>query len=166
MPGVISVEQRSGQDYGATEVAKSEFYFLSIDSNVESYEDYPVQILESGLNYSFEVFLRFRVDEAPNSKCSNFKIWTTGSLSTGLDITINSDAVIVYAEPTDGESSQGTRVSLLNYTEENKLDIGGELVNIGDKSNFMVFQLEIDDTADLNIAGYEELEIFYQYDEV
>lgn len=165
MSAAVVIEQKSGTDYENVTVAKSEFYYISVDNCLADYADYKVQILSSGTNYSYEVWLRFRCDVAPGASCSNFKIWTIGSLASGLGITVNSDAVTTYDTPSSSLSTQGTRASILTYTALNKLSIGGTLVNIGDKSNFMVFQLSVADTADLSSGGSDELDILYQYDE-
>jgi hypothetical protein len=100
---------------------------------------------------------------APATLCNNFKLWTTGSLPTGTDITINSTEVNTYVKPVATESVQGTRASILDYNAGNKLDIAGELVNIGDKTSFIVPQLELQDNATL---GESTLEVFYSYDEI
>jgi hypothetical protein len=162
---VVSVEQKSGTDYENVTVAKSEFYFVSVDSCLADFEDYKVQILDSGINYSFEIWLRFRCDTAPAATCSGFKIWTAGSLPSGIDITINTDLVDAYTTPVSTISTSGTRDSILNHTSASKVNVFGTLVNIGDKSGFIVLQLAVDDIAEIESLGEDELIIVYSYDE-
>lgn len=162
MAAIIVIAQKSGQPYTATEVAKPEFYFLSIDDNIADSIDYPIEISPTKTVYSYEVWLRFRCDVAPDNQVDNFKIWTTGTLPSGQRITINSTAVTEYQEPTDQKSTQGTRTSITDYTDSNKLSIGGTLTAVGDHSDFMVFQLEVD--AGVDPAEYD-FTIFYSYDE-
>ena len=164
MAAVISVCQQSGIGYSSTVVAKNEFYFLPIDSNTETPDDWPLQIPDTGTNYSYEVWLFFRCDVAPSQYCKNFKIWCDGNVPTGMKITINSNAILTYNTPINTESITGNRVDLSNYTESNKLSVSGELNNIGDKTSYVVFQLEITSAAEQ--GTYEDFTIFYQYDEV
>ena len=163
MSAIISTVQKSGLGYSATEVAKSIFYFLPIDSNIEDSIDYPLEVPMAGTIYSYEVWLRFRCDVAPDSYCKNFKIWTLGSLSSGVDITVNSDDVTTYLAPVNSLSVQGTRKNLLDYTESNKLSITGELNNIGDTTDWMVLQMSMDSTAE---GQAKNLMIFYEYTEI
>ena len=163
MAASIVLEQKSGIPYGAVIAAKTVFYFVSVDDCLADYEDYGVQIIEDTTNYSYEVWIVFRCDLAPTTKCDNFKLWTVASLPTGNNITVNSSAVTVYITPTDDLSVQGTRADLIDYNAGNKLSIGGALSEIGDKSNFMVFQLEVTDIAGVGDSG--DFQMIYSYDE-
>lgn len=164
MASVISVIQKSGIGYSATNVGKAEFYFLSIDSNVEEPIDYPITIPDAGTVYSYEIWLRFRCDVAPSSYCNNFKIWVTGALGTGQNITVNTDNIVTYVSPVNSESSQGTRGDLIDYNAGNKLSVAGTLNDIADKSNFMVMQLEVQSSA--SNGSISDWVVNYQYDEV
>ena len=163
MSAVISTVCRSGIGYNASDVAKIEFYFLPIDSNVEDSTDYPMDVPQAGTIYSYEKYIFFRCDASPSQYCKNFKIWTTGSLGTGQKITINSTDVTSYVAPVNSKSVQGTRASLLDYTVSNKLSITGELNNVGDVTDWMVFQLELSSSAE---DGHNTLDVWYEYQEV
>jgi len=162
MSATIVVVQRSGIGYSASDVAKALFYFLPIDSNVEEPADNPVEAPAAGTVYSYELWLKFRVDVAPSTQCNEFKIWTSGSLTLGNNITINTTDISTYTAPVNSKSNKGTRADVTDYTSENKLSIAGTLVNIGDVSNYMVFQLEL---SSLAVAGDENFTIYYQYTE-
>lgn len=164
MSAVISVCQQSGLGYSSTVVAKNEFYFLPIDSNVETPDDWPIKIPESGTTYSYEVWLFFRCDVAPSQYCKNFKIWCDGSVPSGMKITVNKDAIWNYQTPVNTKSTAGTRDDFSNYTSSNKLPIAGELNNVGDKTSYIVFQLEVSSFAEQ--GTYEDFTVYYQYDEV
>lgn len=163
MSATIVVCQKSGLGYSATTVSKNEFYFLSVDSNVLEPADAPITIPEVSTVYSYECWLFFRCDVAPSTRCYNFKIWTAQALQTGQNITINTTNVSAYIPPVNSQSANGTRANLTNYTSGSKLDITGELVNVGDISGYMVFQLEVASTA--SPGTYESYTTYYQYDE-
>ena len=149
MSATISVIQQSGEDYGEGDtVAKNIFYFIAEDANDVSKDNSPVRIPLSGTNYSYEVYLRFRVDVAPDDSVFNFKVWTEDSAPTDIDITVNSDAVSTYAQPVDTQSVRGTRDSLFDYDSIlNSISVSGTLENIGDKSDYLVLQEEVLSTA-------------------
>jgi len=163
MAAVISVCQQSGVGYSSTVVAKNEFYFLPIDSNVETSDDWPIPISPTSTVYSYEMWLFFRCDVAPNTKVYNFKIWTSGSLPTGNNITVNTSDIWTYQDPVNTKSTAGTRDNLINYTSSNKLNISGELTKVGDKTAYIVLQLEVSPSAS---SGTNSQTIYYSYDEI
>lgn len=165
MAAVVSVVQQAGEDYGeGNKVAKTIFYFLSQDSNTLSPLIAPLRIPTSGTRFSYEIYLLFRLDVAPASKVFNFKIWTTSLKPSNIDITINSSEVTEYTQPTNLQSSKGTRVSLYSYTSSlNSRVMPDELINIGDESSYLVLQLEVS-----SLSTPQELnnELIFSYDEI
>jgi len=113
--------------------------------------------------YSYECWLRFKCTVAPDNTCENFKIWSSGaSVGTGLTITVNSDAVAVYAQPVNTESAQGTRVDFSTKDSGDKISVAGDLVDPDDKTDFSVFQMKVENTAG---AGNKTYTVYYSYDE-
>ena len=167
MSAVISVVQNAGHTYAGAEqeVAKNISYLITVDSASASKSAYPMRIPNSGKNYSFEVWIRCRCDLAPNSKCDNFKVWyDSGMPATGYNLTVNSDIVSAYAEPSELESSQGTRIDFTTKTSSvNSIALSGDLEDIGDYTSWLVFQLEVLPTAD---TGEFEVDYIIEYDEV
>ncbi len=166
MSAVISVVQDAGESYAgyAQEVAKNISYFLPIDSATANRTQYPMQLPESGTRYSYEVYIRCRCDLAPNSLVDNFKVWySSGMPVSGYVITVNSDDVTTYQTPLQNQSARGTRVSFqTKNSEPNSIALSGTLTDVGDYTSWLVFQLEIVDTAP---TGNYEVEYIIQYDE-
>lgn len=163
MSAVVSTVQRSGLGYDSSDVAKIEFYFLPIDSNIADSDDYPMDVPVAGTIYSYECWITFRCDVAPSQYCKDFKIWTDGSLGAGQKITINKTEVDDYLGATNTKSAAGTRDDITNYTSGNELSVVGELNNVGDMTSWMVFQLELSSNAD---SGHNTFQIYYEYTEV
>jgi len=163
MSATVVVCQRSGIGYSAADVAKALFYFLPIDSNIAEPADNPMETPASGTVYSYEVWIKFRVDVAPSTQCNDFKIWTAGSLDTGNNITVNNTDIDTYVAPVNSQSAIGTRADITDYTSANKLSITGTLVNINDITDYIVFQLEL---ASTSLAGSKSFTIYYSYEEM
>ncbi|KKN82813.1 hypothetical protein LCGC14_0306370 [marine sediment metagenome] len=167
MASVIVLSQSYGEVYGdPSEVAKNIFYFLNIDSGLLTPATNPIVVPSSGTNYSYEVWLRVRCDVAPAVKVFNFKVWYDSGMvgKPGYTITVNSDAVVTYVAPVDIQSGKGTRIDFTTKdSESNYIYVAGELNNIGDYSNYLVFQLEVDDTA-TPLEG--SVDFILMYDEV
>ena len=165
MSAVISVVQKYGlSEYISKEIAKLEFYFLPIEDATQAPEDFPIRIPETGVEYSYEVWLCFRCDTAPSQYCKNFKIWGDGNSLDGMKITINTSTIWDWQPPVNTKSNAGTRDDFANYTSSNKLPIAGELKKVGDKTSWMVFQLEVYPQAEQ--GSYSDFTVYYQYDEV
>jgi hypothetical protein len=166
MSALISVVQNAGLVYsGASqEIAKTTSYFLELDSATASKTTNPITLPEAGTKYSYEVWIRCRCDLAPETKCENFKSWyDSGMPVSGYVVTVNSDAVSVYAAPVDVQSSQGTRVNFTTKNSEvDSIDLTGDLENVGDYTSYLVFQLEISSLAAIGSFGADYL---IQYDE-
>jgi hypothetical protein len=167
MAAVISVCQNYG--FGSAsfngEVAKNISNFLPIDNGLASKYDYPVRIPLTGVAYSFETWIRCRCDYAPASYCNNFLAWyDTGLPAEGFNITVNSDIVSDYQQPSDSQSVRGTRVNFSEHnSEETAIPLDGILSDVGDYTSWLVFQLEI--SSDASLGDYS-VDYIIQYDEV
>lgn len=162
MAAEIKIVKTYGDSGSPTEVEVTTPGLLSSDDNALPSAS-PVLVPPSGKNYSYECWLRFKASVAPDNLCNNFKIWSSGSsVGTGLAITVNSDTVDTYVTPTSAESSEGTRVDFSTKDSYDKIDVDGDIINIGDKTDFSVFQLEAEPTA---TPGNKSYTVYYQYDE-
>jgi len=167
MAAIIVLAQAYGTSYSGYEgeVAKNIFYFIDQDSGLLSKTTNPLRVPDAGINYSFEVWLRCRLDFPPASKCFNFKVWyDSGMPASGFKITTNSDIVDAYVQPVDSPSSVGTRVDFITKNSElDSIPLEGTLKEIGDYSSYLVAQLEISAGAAL---GDYQISWVLQYDEV
>lgn len=166
MAATIAVVQNwgwaSASYYG--EVAKNISNMISIDDGMAAKDDYPVRIPLTGTFYSYETWIRCRCDAAPSNFCNNFKAWyDSGMPSPGFLLTVNSSIVNTYQQPVNVQSSRGTRVDFTTKNAEGtSIALDGELVNIGDYTSWLVFQLEVVNTASL---GEYAVDYIIQYDE-
>lgn len=151
MSSLISIIQNAGSTYAGAEqeIAKNISYFLTIDDAIASKNDYPLAVPIAGVNYSYEVWIRLRCDLAPNSSVENIKAWYDSGIPAGYTITVNSDIVSAYQQPVNTESTRGTRIDFTTKNAVgNSIALDGTLVNVSDYSSYLLFQLEIADTAD------------------
>ncbi len=166
MSAVISVCQNYG--FGSAsfngEVAKNISNFLSIDDGLANKSLYPLRIPISGTTYSYEIWIRCRCDSAPSSYCQNFLAWYESGLNTGFNITVNSSIILEYQQPVNSLSIRGTRVNFSSHNSEaTAISLDGILTDIGDYTSWLVFQLEIINTAS---SGENSVDYIIQYDEV
>ncbi|MFX0084300.1 MAG: hypothetical protein ACFFAU_01400 [Candidatus Hodarchaeota archaeon] len=136
----------------------------SVDDPTTAASSAPITIPTSGTEYSYESWIRFKCTVGPDNQCTNFQIWDDAvALDTGVDITVNTDAVNTYATPVVTQSTKGTRASISDHGSGSKISISGTLTGVGDKTDFSVFQLEVISTA--SPGNMTEKTINYSYDE-
>lgn len=162
MAATIDVIKTYGTTGTPTEVVVTSPGLLSTNDNAAPSSS-PVVVPMAGTNYSYECWLRFKCTVAPATQVTNFKIWSDGAaVATGVVITVNTDAVTTFATPVVTDSTQGTRDDFANHGSGAKINVAGTLVNVGDKSDFSVFQLEVGTTAS---PGNISETVTFQYDE-
>ena len=163
MSAEIKLIKTCGQSGYETETEVTTPALKSVDDATTAPADAPVKIPASGTNYSFESWLRFKCTVAPANQLTNFKLWSDGAdPATGVSDTVNTDAVSSYSEPKDSQSVAGTRDNFKNKDSANKISLGGTLVNVADKTDFMVFQEEVINQA---APGSVSFNVNYSYDE-
>lgn len=166
MPATIVVVQNwgwaSASYYG--EVAKNISNMMPIDDGLASKSEYPLRIPNTGTNYSYETWIRCRCDAAPDIVVNNFKVWYGSGMPTpGYTMTVNSTPVNTYTQPVNTVSTRGTRVDFTDYaSEENSIALDGDLTEVGDYTSWLVFQVEIINTAQL---GEFSVDYLIEYDE-
>lgn len=166
MSAVVVVVQNYGVGSGgySGEVAKNISNMLPIDDGLASHLTNNVRIPLAGLTYSYETWIRCRCDSAPSNFCNNFKVWyDTGLPASGFNLTVNSSIVSAYQQPVVTESARGTRVDFIDHDAEgSSIALDGELVDVGDYTSWLVFQLEIDSAGTI---GEHSVDYIIQYDE-
>jgi hypothetical protein len=164
MAAVIEVLKTHGDSGSPTESVDTTFGLKSVDDHDTTPANAPVNIPDDGTSYSYETWLRFNCATAPSNMCNNFKVWGSGvAVATGVKITINTDAVDTYVTPVNTESAAGTRDDLVNHGSGDEVSVAGDLVDIDDKTDFIVAQLEVEDTA--GPGNIPDQTLYYCYDE-
>ena len=164
MAATIVVIKTHGAVGYETESQDTTFGLKTVDDHATAPADAPVTIPDVGTNYSYECWMRFKCTAAPSNQCENIKVWSSGAaVGTGLVITVNSDAVNTYDTPVITDSANGTRVDFATKGSGAKITVAGTLINIGDKSDFSVFQLEVGSTA--TPGDIADQTVYYSYDE-
>jgi hypothetical protein len=149
----------------------------------------PIPIPASGTNYSFWKNCVIKCSVAPNTQVNNLKIYTGGSdFGTGIITSIGNQfpahTHLVTTGYFVGVGTVGTtgtelitgytgitsKSNLFSYTSGAPLtgpsigETGGNIVNIGDTSNYFVIQTAIGTTASPGLQAQQTITL--QYDEI
>lgn len=130
--------------------------------------DYPIAVprLQSDPDeYSYECKIVLELTSAPDNQVNNFKIWGQPSQpNNDPAVTDYLGTEAVYTQPTSAQSSIATAaIHTTHYDEATALSIGGTLVNIGDRTNPIVYQRKVEFGAQKGtVPVHSQL---YRYDE-
>lgn len=145
-----------------TENSISDIMFRSNDSHLTD-KNNPITIPASGTNYSYEKWLRWECTAAPDTQCTNFEFWGPDS-TPGTGLTIYAGTTDTGVTPTDSDSSVATTQQDTNYYDSsNTLSISGTLTSVGNKTDYLVLQLDVADTASQGDMSTQTMN--YAYDE-
>jgi len=164
MSATIEIVKQTGAAPGS-ETSVSGIALKSIDDATTTAPNSPIVILDSGINYSYESWIRFKCTVAPDNQCTTFKVWGSGAAISGgtFKITLNTDSVSSYSTPVILQSSQGTRADFASHGSGSKVSVSGTLTDADQYTDFIVFQAEVFDTAlPGNIA---QQTVYYEYTE-
>lgn len=161
MPATIVLLACTGTN-AATETEVTGITMRANDSAVNDTAN-PIVIPSASLNRSYEKWLRWKCTGAPSNQVTNFKYWGPGSVpATGTilyDGTTASGATPVASDSATAVTQQDTN----HYSSGTALTVGGTLININDKSNFLVLQLDVASTASPGSISQQTHN--YSYDE-
>lgn len=122
----------------------------------------PITIPGAGTAYSYEKWIRWECDVAPDNQCTSFKYWGPNS-APGTGLVIYAGTTDTGATPVVTDSAVATTQQDTNYTSGSELSIAGTLVNIDDLTDFLVLQLDVGTTA--GVGDMTQQSHYYSYDE-
>lgn len=138
--------------------------FRSNDSaDYQNPEDNPITIPSTGINRSYEKWIRFLCTVAPATQVTNFKVWGPNTQpATGLTVYWGTTAT--GATPTDSDSTIATiRQDTNFYSQATAINVSGTLTASGQETDFLVMQLDVESTA--TQGNMPQQTYNYSYDE-
>lgn len=154
MAATVEIRVRYGADPGTEEGSDAaDLNLLSADlGSGQTPSDYPIQIPQSGTNYSYERWFRAYVSSLGGlTKVKNFRVYAdTSTPVTGT--TLNYGQTTTYATPSNSASTIATSAIPTSEPSENLYiggAAGGEITSVGGYTDYGVLQLEVPSTASL-----------------
>ena len=161
MPATIVLRVCTGTN-AATEATVSGITMRSNDSPANDTAN-PIAIPGIGTAFSYEKWIRFMCTVAPSVQVTNFKYWgpasipavgtllKVGTTASGVTPVVTASAVATAQQDTNHFSS-GTALA-----------VSGTLVNVNDKSDFIVLQMSVGTSAGPGQIAQQTHD--YSYDE-
>lgn len=179
MAADVQILRKTGATPDNTDITGVNTRLKADDSHSTSGTTNPIQVPDSGTNYSFWATMRLNVNtNADGNTINNMKWYTDGSndLGTGLGLDVALASAYDQAVGTEGESGSaidGNYANLINsvtaafnYDSTSPLDIDSTVTGTsttGEIGDFVINQGTVDSTAGAGASTQET--ISYQYDE-
>lgn len=162
MAATVSLRVFTGANAATMSGAVTGLDMVSADNALNSQANRNAFPIPAG-GFSYEKWLKARVDAAPANQITNFRVWSDGDIGGG-DATLWAGVTDTGATPTNADSAVAT-VDLATATVASKLDwdTSSVLVDVGDLTDFLVLQLEVDSGAEPGDLPTET--VSYSYDE-
>lgn len=145
MAATITIQCCTGTNAG-TEATVTAIMMRANDSAATDTNN-PVTIPAAGTSRSYEKWLRFKCEAAPANQVTNFKYWGPATVpATGCLLFVGTTDTGVTPVATD--SSVATTQQDTNYYDtSHQLSVSGTLTGVDQKTDYVVFQLDVDNTA-------------------
>jgi hypothetical protein len=155
MAAVVQIVEKNGAGGTATDKTSGTIRFKNADDAAVDTAN-PMVKPPSGSDWSFEKWLRFKVDSGTYTEITNVKAYMDGANGwTGVNLWAK--AVTTYATPAEGTSSAGY-ADAFSYTSGAALDLGaGPFTGTGEKGDHLVALMEVLSTATGGVLAAETL---------
>jgi len=165
MPATVTIGEKNGAGGTYTDKNSGTIRFKNADNATVDLNN-PMVIPPSGVDYSFEKWLRLRIGATgPASQITNLQFYTDGSNGMGTGVLMYAKAVASYATPAEATSTAGY-TNAFSYVTGSRLSLGaGPYSTINtEMGDHCVMMLTVADTASPGTTPSETLT--FSYDEI
>ena len=160
MAASVSIRVYTGASAGTESGAVSGIDLISADNALNSAGNRSSNPITAGQK-SYEKWIKAYIDTAPDNQCENFDLWGDGSVQSSTNLFVG--RVVAGATPTNIDSTVATN-DFDSYVTGARFDWHATaLTGIGSKTDYAVFQLDVD--ADAAAGNWTQETINYAYDE-
>lgn len=163
MAATVLIVEKNGTGGTATDKTSGTVRFKNADNAAVDVNN-PLVIPGSGLDWSYEKWLRLRADVAPSVQITNVKAYADGTNNFGAGVNVYAKAVTAYATPVEG-SGTASFADLFTYTAGSPLTVGGGTYSgTGEFADHVVLEMSVGTNAAQGSLAAETLT--FSYDEI
>ena len=162
MAATVTIIEKHGTSGTATDKTSGTVRLKNADDATVDANN-PMVIPTSGVDYSYEKWLRLKVTTAPSTNITNLKFYTDGTSGFGTGVTTYAKAVATYATPAEATATAGY-TNAFSYTSGSALSLGtSAYTGTGEKGSHCVLMMTVGSTASPGALTAET--ITFSYDE-
>lgn len=163
MTATVTIVEKNGASGTATDKTSGTIRFKNADNATVDLVN-PMIKPPSGLDYSYEKWLRLKVTGGTYTSITNIVAYTDGSSGMGTDVAVYAKTSASYATPVEPTATTGF-TDLFTFTSGSPLSLGaGPYSGIAEIGLHLVLLMTVGPTAAFGLTPGEALTV--AYDEV
>jgi len=156
MAATVQIVEKNGAGGTQTDKTSGTIRFKNADNSTVDLVN-PMVKPASGVDYSFEKWLRMNVTGGTYSQITNVKAYMDGANGLGTGVTLYAKAVGSFATPAEATATTGY-TDAFTYTSGSALSLGaGPFTSTGEKGDHLVMMLTVGATASGGVTPSETL---------
>lgn len=156
MAAVVQIIEKNGAGGTATDKTSGTVRFKLADNAAVDTAN-PLVKPGAGTEYSYEKWLRFKVDSGTYTQIDNIKVYSDGSNDMGTGVSVYAKAVTTYATPAEATSTSGY-TDFFTYTSSSPLDLGGDgSTGTGEKGDHCVMIMTLSTSVSGGVTASETM---------
>lgn len=156
MAATVQIVEKNGAGGTQTDKTSGTIRFKNADDATVDLVN-PMVKPPSGVDYSFEKWLRMNVSGGTYSQITNVKAYMDGTNGLGTGVTLYAKAVSSFATPAEATATTGY-TDAFTYTSGSALSLGaGPFTSTGEKGDHLVMMLTVGSTASGGVTPSETL---------
>jgi len=158
MAASVQIGEKNGAGATFTDKTSGTIRFKNADDATVDTNN-PMVVPGSGTDYSFEKWLRFKVDSGTYTEITNVRAYMDGADGFGTGVDLYAKKVTSYATPAEAASTSGY-TDAFTYTSGSPLVLGaGPYTSTGEKADHLVMMMTVADTASGGMLPGETLTV-------
>jgi len=163
MVATVLIREKNGAGETATDKTSGTIRFKNADDSAVDLNN-PLVRPPSGTEYSFEKWLRVKLDAPPSDRISNINFYMDGSKTWSAGIALYVKTTASYATPAEATAVTGY-VDAFTYNSGSPLAVGASNYSAtGDVGSYLVMVMTVDNTVVPGVLTGETMTI--SYDEI
>lgn len=156
MAATVQIVEKNGAGGTQSDKTSGSIRFKNVDNSTVDLVN-PMVKPPSGVDYSFEKWLRLYVSGGSYSQITDIKAYMDGANGLGTGVLLYAKAVTAYATPAEATSTSGY-TNAFSYTSGSPLTLGaGPYTSTGEKADHLVMMLTVDNTCSGGVTPSETL---------
>jgi hypothetical protein len=158
MAASVQIGEKNGAGATFTDKTSGTIRFKNADDATVDTNN-PMVVPASGTDYSFEKWLRFKVDSGSYTEITNIRAYMDGANGFGTGVSLYAKTETSYATPAEASSASGYS-NAFGYTSGSPLTLGaGPYTSTGEKGDHLVMMMTVADTASGGMLSGETLTV-------
>lgn len=158
MAASVQIGEKNGAGATFTDKTSGTIRFKNADDATVDTNN-PMVVPNSGTDYSFEKWLRFKVASGTYTEITNIRAYMDGANGFGTGVSLYAKPVTSYATPAEAASTSGY-TNAFTYTSGSPLTLGaGPYTSTGEKGDHLVMMMAVADTASGGMLPGETLTV-------